>query len=85
MKGIPVIRESFESEHIEIAFNPLHETFEVADAAIRRDKSYIPNLSALWNESTGLFKLVAKYLAELSKDRDVSSEEQKQVEDAITR
>jgi uncharacterized protein with ParB-like and HNH nuclease domain len=85
IKGIPVVRESYDSELIEIAFNPLHDTFAVADAAIRRDKSYIPNLSALWNESTGLFRLVRDYLAELSKDREITPEEQKRVEESITR
>lgn len=84
LKGLPVLRENYESEHIEIAFSPLHETFEVADAAIRRDKAYIPNISAVWG-SSGLFKVVGNYLAELSKDREVSDEEQKRIEDAITR
>jgi len=85
VKGIPVVRDNYEPEQIEIAFSPLHDTFEVADAAIRRDKSYIPNISILWSESVGLFKLVSSYLAELSKDRQVTEEEQKRVENAITR
>src|SRR5690606_11640528 len=41
VKGIPVIRENYNQEKIEISFNPLAETFEVADAAIRKDKSFI--------------------------------------------
>jgi hypothetical protein len=85
VKGIPVVRDNYEAEQIDIAFSPLHDTFEVADAAIRRDKSYIPNISILWSESVGLFKLVSGYLAELSKDRAVTEEEQKKVENAITR
>lgn len=48
IKGIPVVRENYETEKISIAFNPLEEKFEVADAAIRRDKSYIPDISTLW-------------------------------------
>src|SRR5688572_8003426 len=42
MKGKPVLRADFTAEPIEIAFNPLDGSFEVADAAIRRDRSYIP-------------------------------------------
>ena len=42
IKRIPVIRENYQSEMISIAFNPMDESFQVADAAIRRDKSYIP-------------------------------------------
>jgi hypothetical protein len=85
VKGLPVVRESYESEKIEIAFNPLQGTFEVADAAIRRDKTYIPSISVLWSESTGLFKIVSQYLADLAAVREVSPEEQKRVEEAITR
>lgn len=84
VKGIPVLRENYTAEHIEIAFNPLQGSFEVADAAIRRDKSYIPNISVLWNSSTGLFKLVGNYLADLEKTREVSEGERRGVEDAIT-
>ncbi len=32
IKNTPVLRENFESERIQIAFNPLEERFEVADA-----------------------------------------------------
>ena len=39
LTGTPVIREGYESESIDIAFNPLMEKFEVADAAIRKDRS----------------------------------------------
>lgn len=85
LKGVPVVRENFAPEHIAIAFNPLHDTFEVADAAIRRDKSYIPNISILWSENVGLFKLVSDYLGELGRQREVTAEEQRKVETAITR
>jgi len=34
MKDIPVIRDNYNSEKIEIAFRPLDSRFEVADAAI---------------------------------------------------
>jgi uncharacterized protein with ParB-like and HNH nuclease domain len=49
VKGIPVVRENYDAETIEIAFNPLQEKFAVADAAIRRDKAYIPNISKVWS------------------------------------
>jgi hypothetical protein len=84
MKGIPVVRENWDSENIEIAFNPLNETFEVADAAIRRDRSFIPNISLLWNQAS-LLKFVALYFGELEKVRPVTEEEQRKIEDALTR
>jgi uncharacterized protein with ParB-like and HNH nuclease domain len=42
MKGAEVLRANFKKERIRIAFNPLSERFDVADAAILKDKSYIP-------------------------------------------
>jgi len=84
-KGIPVVRQNYDSENIEIAFNPLQEKFEVADAAIRRDKSYIPNISVVWDKKTDLFDVVENYLEGLESNREVSKEEQKQVKAAITR
>ena len=66
IRGVPVIRENFSTETIEIAFNPIEERFEVADAAIRRDKSFIPSISALWDPGTGLLKFAGAYMARLS-------------------
>jgi Protein of unknown function DUF262 len=56
IKGVPVVRENYDAERIEIAFNPLTGKFEVADAAIRRDKSFIPNISAVWAKGANLFE-----------------------------
>jgi uncharacterized protein with ParB-like and HNH nuclease domain len=85
VKGIPVVRENYDSEHIEIAFNPLQQKFEVADAAIRRDKSYIPNISVLWSDKTNLFGVVEDYLTNLASVREVDAEERRQTQEAIMR
>lgn len=82
-KGIKVIRENYKSEAIEIAFSPLQGKFEVADAAIRKDAAYIPNISAIWN--TDLFEFVAEYLKNLSETRPVTDDERKQIQQAISR
>lgn len=80
VKNVPVLRENFESERIQIAFNPLEETFEVADAAIRRDKAFIPDISVLWSDKTNIFKVVNGYLEGLG---DVSNEDSERVQKAI--
>ena len=85
VKRIPVVRENYDSELIHIAFNPLLEKFEVADAAIRRDKSYIPDISILWSKETDLFEIVDRYLSELQGSREISSDEEKQIKKAISR
>ena len=83
VKGISVIRENYESEKIEIAFNPLLEKFEVADAAIRRDKTYIPNISVVWEEDADIFELVHNYLENLGSAREVTEDERKIVQKSV--
>ena len=85
IKNIPVLRENFESEHIQIAFNPFEEKFEVTDAAIRRDKTFIPDISVLWNDKTDLFDVVDNYLEGLSSSREVTVEENKAIKKAISK
>ena len=85
VKRIPVVRKNYGSELIHIAFNPLLEKFEVADAAIRRDKSYIPDISILWSKETDLFEVVDRYLSNLKGSREIGSDEEKQIKKAISR
>jgi hypothetical protein len=85
IKNIPIFRENFESEQIQIAFNPLEGRFEVADAAICRDKAFIPSISLLWNNKTDLFEVVENYLDDLKASRDVTAEESKAIKKAISK
>jgi hypothetical protein len=85
IKGIEVIRENYERERIGIAFSPLQEKFEVADAAVRKDPSFIENISVLWNEKTDLFDVVENHLGKLGQSRSVEDEEKKRIRKAITR
>jgi len=83
VKGVPVVRENYKTERIEIAFNPVMEKFEVADAAIRRDRSYLPDISALWNPETDLFDLVDDHLSKLEEARPVEDRERTQIRNSI--
>jgi hypothetical protein len=85
VKGISVIREDYSKEKIEIAFNPLEETFEVADASIRKNKVYIPDISALWADGINLFKFIGNYIKELKAVREVEDNEEERISDAISR
>ena len=85
VRGIPVVRDNYDAEPIEIAFNPLQEKFEVADAAVRRDKFYIPNISRVWSKESDLFDLLEDFMAGLKSSREVSEEEGKQIKKAITK
>jgi hypothetical protein len=82
-KAIKVVRENYKSEAIEIAFSPLQGKFEVADAAIRKDSAYIPNISAIWNSD--LFEFVAAYLKNLSSTRVITDDERRQIQQSISR
>lgn len=44
IRGQEVVRQNMAKDLIEISFNPLTEQFMVCDAAIRRDKAFIPNI-----------------------------------------
>lgn len=85
VKGVPVVRENYEAEKISIAFNPLEERFEVSDAAIQRDKAFIPDISRIWSRSSNIFKIAADYLSGLQASREVSEEEVTKIQNAITK
>ncbi|MGV8174502.1 MAG: GmrSD restriction endonuclease domain-containing protein [Methanothrix sp.] len=85
VKGVPVVRENYESEKISIAFNPLEGRFEVFDAAIQRDKAFIPDISRIWSSGTNIFKIASDYLNGLQASREVSDEEIEKIQNAITK
>ena len=68
IKGIPITRENYSTEKIEIAFNPLDDRFEVPDAAIRRNKAFIPSISAIWDPTTNLIQFAGTYIAALQNE-----------------
>lgn len=83
MEGIPVLRRNFKIEKIEIAFSPLQRKFAVPDAAIRRDKSYIPNISILWEDAASLFRVTNGHVADLRATRKISEDEEVEIQKAI--
>lgn len=84
IKNHKVIREDFSEEKIQIAFNPLNESFEVPDAAINRNPHYIKDISVVWSEETDIFTLVDEYLSTLKQSQDVSTDQEKKIKVAIS-
>ena len=87
-KGIPVVRENYESEHIEIAFKPLDGRFEVADASIRRNPEWIPNISKVLSAEASQFQIVGDYIKKLrdireAAEKELTAEEQRQCEQSF--
>ncbi len=83
VKNIAILRDNFESEPIQIAFNPLEENFEVADAAICRDKSFIPDISVLWSADAKITRIIRDYLENLRTSREISEDAELEIEDRI--
>jgi hypothetical protein len=84
IKGAEVVRANFKRERIQIAFNPLLERFEVADAAIRKNKAYIADISAIWRPETGLLSFARAFIQELKQTgRFLSEEEERRIEQSI--
>ena len=83
IKGVNVVRENYDNEKIYIAFNPLEERFEVADAAIRRDKAYIPDISILWSGDIKITKVIREHIANLKTSREISEDQESVIEDSI--
>lgn len=66
LKGVSVVRETYETEKIEIAFRPTDGTFQVCDAAIRKDPEYLPNISELFSPSASQYAIIGGYLESLA-------------------
>jgi hypothetical protein len=49
MRGVEVVDKDGSPRRISIAFRPRDGRFEVADAAIRNDPEFLPNVTELWN------------------------------------
>jgi len=91
LHGEPVLDARFKQKHIKIAFRPADESFEVSDAAIRRDPEYIADVTALWGDSYR--SVVREFLARLATHRQAEPDladaewdaQQDQLEDRIDR
>lgn len=85
LKGIPVVRDDFREEHIRISFRPKDETFEVADAATRRDPDFIPDISELWAPNVNHILYALGFVKNLREHREVSDKEQEDILNGIAR
>jgi hypothetical protein len=80
-----VLRDDYSEFQLQIAFNPVTETFAVADAAVRKDHDFIADISELWTSNEGEFGFVTRFLDNLSSHRDLGTEDRKVIAAAISR
>jgi hypothetical protein len=56
-----VINKDYRRVKIRIAFNPIQERFEVYNTAIAKDKTWIPDISQIFNSENDVYDLVESY------------------------
>jgi hypothetical protein len=81
--GSEVVRSDYKKERIKIAFDPLAERFEVANAATEKDPAFIPDISVVWQKAGSIFQIADEYLKRIQAVRELSAEEVTRVQNAI--
>ncbi len=71
-----VLDADYKERQIEISFRPRDGKFDVADAAIRRDPEWIPNISELWANGKSSYTLVKEFLAKVREKSELTDEEE---------
>lgn len=84
-RGNKVLDDDFKERQIEIAFRPKDGKFEVADAAIRRDPEWIPNISTLWASGNSSYLMVKGFLQSLGSKTQLSQEEEEHISHNLDR
>lgn len=84
-RGKPVLDADYRARRIEIAFCPRTGTFDVADAAIRRDPEWISDISDLWASGNSSFKIVKGFLKGLSARTALTEDEEEQISHNLDR
>lgn len=77
-RGQKVMDADYRERHIEISFRPRDGKFDVADAAIRKDPEWIPNISTLWTGKAS-YTIVKSFLKSLSDKVDLTDDEEEQI------
>jgi hypothetical protein len=79
LRGKEIFDQDYQKRQIEVAFRPRDGKFEVADAAIRRDPEWIPNISDMWALGKSSFQLVKEFLKKLTNKTILSAEDEEKI------
>ena len=61
--GREVVNKDYQKQRIRIAFHPVEMRFEVANPAIAKDVTWIPDIAKVFDPKTGIYSLVNEYCA----------------------
>jgi hypothetical protein len=84
-RGKRVFDDDYKERQIEIAFHPRDGKFDVADAAIRKDPEWIPNISTLWSSGLSSRKLVNTFIDQLTVKNPLTDEEEERISHNLDR
>lgn len=84
-RGHKVVDDDYRERQIEIAFRPRDGTFEVADAAIRKDPEWIPNISTLWVGGKSSYQMVKGFLKTLGEKVTLTDAEEEGISHNLDR
>ncbi len=84
-RGKPIVDENYRERKIEIAFRPRDGRFEVADAAIRKDPEFVPDISALWVSGKSIRKSINEFLDKLKSGQELTEDEEEQISNNLDR
>jgi hypothetical protein len=84
-RGRMILDDNYRQRRIEIAFRPRDGKFEVADAAIRKDPEFIPDISVLWASGKSSWSLVNDFLGTLEAKRTLTHSEKETISHNLDR
>ena len=84
-RGRKVLDDDYRERQIEIAFRPRDGSFEVADAAIRRDPEWIPSISDVWTSGKSSRRLVNDFIDRLAAGAALSDDEEELIAHSLDR
>lgn len=85
LRGTKVLDKDFKEYRIEMAFNPLTETFVVPDATTRKNPEFIVDISEVWISPDGLHEFINNYLDRLKATHPLSKDDEKRIAANINR
>ncbi len=84
-RGRKIMDDDYRERGIEIAFRPRDGKFDVADAAIRRDPEWIPNISTLWASGKSSYLIVKEFLQSLKEKAALTDEDEEKISHNLDR
>lgn len=76
LRGQHVLDDDYQERRIEIAFRPRDGRFEVADAAIRKDPEWVPDISVLWAGGQTSYSIVRNFVQQVQARAQLSADEE---------